>query len=325
MVRNSYLWYFQLACALGFAVTTTSAQTSRIESTTMKTATNGSLVIGTSSNSSVYVNGVDLIAALNKIEAIQAELSTVKQQAERTARVIRQSRSFPCDFFANNWLEDYSEQLTAFGVSNPICLPPQNASDRPWLVFQQRVNPSNFYRNWDAYARGFGTQHPLESFWLGNNVLNNLTGAGSPAYWQMRVDLESFDGDSAFALHSNFSVGPASDQYRLSVTGYSGTAGNSFGAQNGYRFTTYDQDNDVLSNHLGIDGKRYDNCAKYYPGGYWYSKCFRANPNGIYYDPSDVAVMTRASFHTLDGTNWGGFKGYSEPLRVWMAIQPKLD
>jgi hypothetical protein len=42
---------------------------------------------------------------------------------------------------------------------------------------------------------------------------------------ELRVDLMRFDGEKAYALFSTFKVGNESSKYRLTVSGYSGTAG----------------------------------------------------------------------------------------------------
>ncbi len=38
--------------------------------------------------------------------------------------------------------------------------------------------------------------------------------------------MEDFGGDTAYALYGNFAVGPEADGFRLTVSGYSGTAGS---------------------------------------------------------------------------------------------------
>ena len=43
--------------------------------------------------------------------------------------------------------------------------------------------------------------------------------------YELRVDIADFEGNTAYALYSQFSVAGASDFYRLSVGSYSGTAG----------------------------------------------------------------------------------------------------
>lgn len=42
---------------------------------------------------------------------------------------------------------------------------------------------------------------------------------------ELRVDLQKFSGEKAYAKYSNFSVGNEYQKYKLTVGGYSGTAG----------------------------------------------------------------------------------------------------
>ena len=44
--------------------------------------------------------------------------------------------------------------------------------------------------------------------------------------YELRIDLEDFSGNKAYAKYSTFNVGDASTKYKLLVSGYSGTAGN---------------------------------------------------------------------------------------------------
>jgi len=71
--------------------------------------------------------------------------------------------------------------------------------------------------------------------------------------------------------YSSFSVGPESDFYRLSVSGYSGDAGDALAATvknarrvNGRRFSTPDDDNDSNIGQCwgGITGWWFKNCAR---------------------------------------------------------------
>nr|KAG5700505.1 hypothetical protein BaRGS_013992 [Batillaria attramentaria] len=41
----------------------------------------------------------------------------------------------------------------------------------------------------------------------------------------LRVDLEAFDGDTAYAVYSHFNISGPEDNYRLHVSDYNGTAG----------------------------------------------------------------------------------------------------
>ena len=43
--------------------------------------------------------------------------------------------------------------------------------------------------------------------------------------YELRVELEAFDGSTAWAQYSNFTVDSAAHSYTLHVSGYTGTAG----------------------------------------------------------------------------------------------------
>ena len=57
---------------------------------------------------------------------------------------------------------------------------------------------------------------------LGLFLLNRLTNKKS---YKLRVELETFDGGSAYAEYLNFAIGSPSSDYRLQISGFSGTAG----------------------------------------------------------------------------------------------------
>jgi len=57
---------------------------------------------------------------------------------------------------------------------------------------------------------------------LGNEQLSLLT---MNRKYKLRVELEDFEGASRWAEYSTFYVNPVTDNYRLTVEGYSGDAG----------------------------------------------------------------------------------------------------
>ena len=92
-----------------------------------------------------------------------------------------------------------------------------------WTVFQRRLDGSvDFYLDWESYKNGFGDLNG--EFWLGNGNLHRLTAAYNVT---LRVDLEDFDGNKAYAECTTFKVADEVDKYRLFIGGYSGTAGDS--------------------------------------------------------------------------------------------------
>uniref|UniRef100_A0A3Q2QR42 Fibrinogen C-terminal domain-containing protein n=1 Tax=Fundulus heteroclitus TaxID=8078 RepID=A0A3Q2QR42_FUNHE len=136
-----------------------------------------------------------------------------------------------------------------------------------WTVFQRRMNgKTDFYRTWSEYKAGFGNLS--EEFWLGNELLHNLTNIGAVS---LRVDLRS-GNDTAYARYTNFSVASEERNYTLTVSGYTGTAGDSMRYHNGRPFSTRDKEPDPMGIH----------CAKAYVGGWWYKNCYKVNLNGLY-------------------------------------------
>ncbi|XP_063430101.1 ficolin-1-like [Mytilus trossulus] len=90
-----------------------------------------------------------------------------------------------------------------------------------WTVFQRRRDGvTDFYRGWIDYERGFG--NPENEFWLGNGNIHALT---SQRRYQLRIDLKDFDGNTRYAVYSTFSIGDADSKYKLTIGGYTGTAG----------------------------------------------------------------------------------------------------
>uniref|UniRef100_A0A8W8J3G1 Fibrinogen C-terminal domain-containing protein n=1 Tax=Magallana gigas TaxID=29159 RepID=A0A8W8J3G1_MAGGI len=135
-------------------------------------------------------------------------------------------------------------------------------------VIQKRVDGStDFYRTWKEYKEGFGT--PSRNYWIGNEVIHHLT---NTSHQKIRIVLQRYSGEKGRAEYSKFAVGDEKSKYKLTVSGYSGTIGDSLGSHNGLKFTTKDQDND----------NNKDNCAKLHYGGWWYGACFATNLNGLY-------------------------------------------
>ena len=138
-----------------------------------------------------------------------------------------------------------------------------------WTVFQRRKDGSvDFYLNWQQYKTGFGNLSG--EFWLGNDYIHRLTARTASS---LRVEIGDWDGARRYAKYGSFNVGDESDKYRLSVGGYSGTAGDALAYHNNWAFTTKDRDN---------DGVRGGNCAVQRTGAWWYYSCTASNLNGKY-------------------------------------------
>ena len=174
--------------------------------------------------------------------------------------------------------------------------------DGGWTVVQRRFDGSvDFYLGWEDYKNGFGDIGG--EYWLGLDKLNRLTSTGFS--WQLRVDLEDFDGSTAYALYEDFRVGDEATLYQLTIGSYSGTAGDSLTApHNGMKFSTKDRDNDRWSN----------GCATSRKGSWWYNACEHSNLNGLYMGSAQT---------TSTGITWYHWKtAYITLKRSEMKIRP---
>ena len=160
-------------------------------------------------------------------------------------------------------------------------------------MFQRRINGTvNFYRNWIDYERGFGDVS--SEFWLGLRKIHRLTPSA-----ELRVDLADFNGNVRFAKYSTFSIGDDQSKFRLTVSGYNGTAGDSLSYHNNHPFSTKDQEND------GYSG---GHCAQSFTGAWWYNACTNSNLNGVYYlGPNSPRYK---------GVYWHQWKGPSYSLKL---------
>ena len=167
-----------------------------------------------------------------------------------------------------------------------------------WTVFQRRMDGSvSFNRSWDSYVDGFGKLN--REHWLGLEKIHCLTASKGRA--ELYVDMYDCDGVRKYARYSYFHVEGSSVNYRLHVSGYSGTAGDDLSYSNVAQFSTSDRDNDQEPSV---------NCAERYSGqGWWFinTGCFSCNLNGPY--------ICGAVQRTWRGAIWNHFRGGSHSLK----------
>ncbi|XP_051859885.1 fibrinogen-like protein 1 isoform X1 [Drosophila albomicans] len=168
-----------------------------------------------------------------------------------------------------------------------------------WTVIQRRKDGSvNFNRPWSEYREGFGNLHG--EFFLGLEKIHLLT-QSQPH--ELFIFLGDFFNETRYARYSNFVIGNELEFYELKVLGnYSGTAPDSMQPHIHKMFSTPDR-----YNHTNI------RCAKDYSSGWWFSKCYRSNLNGMYvYSDNDKDV---------NGIEWRSWK--SRPMKfAQMMIRP---
>ncbi|XP_038065154.1 microfibril-associated glycoprotein 4-like [Patiria miniata] len=163
-----------------------------------------------------------------------------------------------------------------------------------WMVIQRRRDGTeDFSRVWVEYQSGFGDMHG--EFWLGNDIVRDVTASGS---WQLIVDLGDWEGNTAWAEYGEF--GLSGSEYQLRVGSYNpaSTAGDSLQrVHDGVMFTTKDRDHDSAGG----------NCADDYPGAWWFVLCLESHLNGVYRE--------RGYINEGKGIIWGRWKGFHESLK----------
>ena len=176
-----------------------------------------------------------------------------------------------------------------------------NTEGGGWTVIQKRFDGStDFFQDWNNYKNGFGDLN--KEFWLGLENIHRLTRVG--ASWTLRIELEDFDNNTAYAQYEDFGVGDESTNFQLMLGAYSGTAGDGLTYHADMPFSTKDRDNDLNPG----------NCPRGQRGAWWYKSCHQSNLNGFYSGYPQQSAATLA---------WRYFTGPHEALkRSEMKIRP---
>ncbi|KAL4235613.1 complement activation [Mactra antiquata] len=221
---------------------------------------------------------------LNKdnIEAINENVNHIKQ----TVDLLLNLNLYKIETCAD-LLKFGNAKTGIYRVGGKDVLCDQEMDGGGWLVFQRRMDGSeNFYRNWNEYKEGFGNLNG--EFWLGNEYLSKMTDLALQGWQELRIDMVGKNGEKFYAKYSSFRVMSEADHYRMFAFGYSGNSGNGLYLDSGKHFSTKDRDNDRSASI---------NCAVQYRAGWWYSDCYSANLNGVYYDST-------ADTTARDGIEW---------------------
>ena len=160
----------------------------------------------------------------------------------------------------------YKMSIGTFATANVYCN--MTTDNGGWIVIQRnRINSQlSFNKNWREYEEGFGDIN--KDFWAGLKLMHTITETGQ---WEMRVDYQKNGKTWSYLHYNEFSVGSASEEYPLTVGGFTGVGTDRFatGPHNGMKFSTPDNDNDKWSG----------NCAPHYYSGWWYNNCYGININ----------------------------------------------
>ncbi|XP_078492694.1 microfibril-associated glycoprotein 4-like isoform X1 [Ciona intestinalis] len=175
-----------------------------------------------------------------------------------------------------------------------------------WTVIQRNVDRgTHFDRDWTDYITGFGNK--TGSFWIGLENIRELTRNGDH---ELRIDMTTCNNTNITAEYSKFMVGPESDRYRLTITGFQHKQGTQ--CDQGARWPcgnenitksqceNTSQDCCYFENATGADRCRHTadamawtngfqfstrdrnnkKCADTRSGGWWYTQCTFASLNG---------------------------------------------
>ncbi|CAC5417476.1 Fibrinogen-like protein 1 [Mytilus coruscus] len=172
----------------------------------------------------------------------------------------------------------------------------------------KKTGTTDFYWNWHEYKQGFGNVN--FEYWLGNDNLHKIL---SSKNYKLRIDLEDWNGNAKYADYNTFVVGSEDTNYTLTISGYSGDAGDSIinppsdsmSQMYGMEFSTSDRDNDKIPFYKAAESTR---------SGWWLKWSTDANLNGVYYKGGQTAS---------DGIFWKSWQSSQYSLKsVSMKIKP---
>ncbi|KAH8302126.1 hypothetical protein KR044_003034, partial [Drosophila immigrans] len=190
--------------------------------------------------------------------------------------------------------------------SEPFYVP---CDDEGWTVVMNRSSDDvSFQRGWLEYKEGFGNL--AGDFFIGLDKLHALT---SSVLHELRIRLEDFEGNVAFAAYDAFAISGERESFALSLLGpYQSSqvlprAGDSLSYQAGAKFSTFDSDND---NCLECS------CAQRHKAAGWFNACATSNLFGVYHTQNPQQAGETGIF-------WDTFQGKDSSLRsVAMLIRP---
>ena len=135
-----------------------------------------------------------------------------------------------------------------------------------WIVIQRNKKGStvDFNMKWTDYEKGFGNLST--EFWYGLSAMHCLTQRGQ---WEMRVDYQKNNKTWSYLHYNQFTVGSASEEYPLTVGGFTGVGTDYLAYHKGMKFSTPDNDNDKYNY----------NCAANSKNGWWFNACDQININ----------------------------------------------
>ncbi|XP_035668878.1 fibrinogen-like protein A [Branchiostoma floridae] len=228
-----------------------------------------------------------MVMHLQRINATWQHLQTAEQLLEQIKSIADRLPMTDCsDIFklSNGIAKSGVWAVRPAGANHTVPAYCRMEGGEGWTVLMRRQDGSvDFYRTWDEFKRGFGD--PTAEHWLGNDVIHFLTNQDN---YKLRVDLETWDGETTYAEYSTFFVADEASAYKLTAGRYSGTAKNSLWRIKGRPFVTWDRDTD-------------SQMARKYTSAGWLCNPYVANFFGVYYTPQTAPAETK---NLKDAMSW---------------------
>ena len=165
-----------------------------------------------------------LAAQTSEVSGVRAELREIQSQLKRVPPTLpRDCSDLPTGTSSG-------VHLLYPGLTRPTrALCDLDRDGGRWTVFQRRddIQPrQDFFLGWREYKWGFGELDG--EFWWGLQPLWLMTSQLDRRY-ELRIDLEDFDGQKRHAVYQEFRIVPEAAKYRLTVVNYTGDAGDGLG------------------------------------------------------------------------------------------------
>ena len=164
-------------------------------------------------------------------------------------------------------------QLTSLQVSCD-----QATDGGGWIMLQHRIDVTvNFTRNWKEYKYGFGDHGDnTTELWLGNEKVYQVLQSIGSTEWQLRIEVDAFDGSGCWVVASNFRMNNEALRYSMDWDNVSASVIELVFDWNYHKLIPFN----TLDNNEGHDDMKA--CVDRFKGGWWYDDCFAIFLNGRY-------------------------------------------